>query len=127
LGIAQLTRARYADIDDDNEWLPLQVTLSINDEAAVFFPLSGAEGPRSTSYKVTGRFIETKESLDFNLKKWLFQRDWDQELAAKTKWTTVADPYFAWRQVSQPHSNCEPTHCNIEKFINYISRVDLIY
>jgi len=67
------------------------ITVSINDEAVVFFPRSSIEDPESTIYKYK-QLIETDKARNF--KAWLFQREWDKELAKKTKWTTVVDPYL---------------------------------
>jgi len=71
------------------------ITVEVDDDLVVFFPLFAEKDPRSTPYAYK-ELPETEGGLRF--KAWLFKNQWDSELAAKTKWTTVADPYFDWRR-----------------------------
>jgi hypothetical protein len=77
----------------------LCIAVSINAEPIFFVVIHSKRDPLCSPHKYW-RFPETKLAL--KCKESLFDHEGDKELAEKTKFTTVADPWREYYHVSPP-------------------------
>ncbi|KAF8547787.1 hypothetical protein OG21DRAFT_847933 [Imleria badia] len=85
------------------------IAVSINAEAIFFIVLRSKRDPLSTPHKYR-KFAESEYTL--KCKELIFNHEGDKELAEKTQYTTIADPWKEWSlfhgHPSAPASSREP-------------------
>ncbi|KAN0085719.1 hypothetical protein V8E55_006853 [Tylopilus felleus] len=85
------------------------IAASINAEPIFFVVIRSKRDPLSTPHKYR-RFPEGMLAL--KCKKFLFSHEGDKELAEKTQYTTIADPWREWSLFHRKPSTPAPTHTN---------------